>query len=255
LTSPNIAVVMPAYNEAEGLPSFLAEIVEALAPEVGLLHFVVVDDRSTDDTTGALGGLDLGHPVQVISNERNRGHGPSALRAYRAGLETGAELVLHVDGDGQFAGRDLVRVLRVLDEHDDGVHGIRVNRSDPWFRRLLSRLLRTVMVSGGRATALDINTPLRLYRRAPLERLLAETGPDSLVPHVHFSYLEPRLGLAIAAVVVESIPRRGADPTGTTWGRTRRIPLPSRRLVRFVASAGAEVMRSRFAPRPLRGRR
>ena len=237
-TRNHVAVVIPAYNEADALPPFLAEIRTAF-DEIGTpVTLIVIDDASTDGTGAAAAPF-----ADVVRAPRNRGHGPTALAAYVEGLRVGANVIVHVDGDGQFFGADIARVALALDGLNvDLVHGVRRGRKDPWFRRTLSALVRcAVFVLCGRSVP-DVNTPLRAYRREVLERLVAELPEEVLVPHVHFSITEARDRLRVRYVSVASIPRRSAEAQGTMWGagRTRRV-LPPTRLVRFAARALREL--------------
>lgn len=246
----SLAVVLPAHNEEEGIVGFLTEVREAIEATGVSPTFVVVDDLSTDGTVAALEAAAAnGVPVTVIRSAVNRGHGPTALAAWRAGLESGAEAILHVDGDGQFLGEDFPRVLAALD--GDGVRGSRTQRTDPWFRKALTTMVKglTAVVAG--AAVPDVNTPLRVYSSAALAKLLAVVPEDALVPHVHFSINEKRLGLHMRDVTVRSIPRRGSVATGTMWGAAPKAPkLPPRRLVRFARKALAEVVRIDILRRP-----
>ena len=254
MSAPHIAVVMPAYNEADGIGGFLTEIHAHLAPLASRLELIVADDQSTDDTSVAVRGLAL-DDVQVHPQPQNRGHGPTALAAYRAGLDSGAELIVHVDGDGQFAGEDIARIVRAMASTGaDVVHGVRHGRTDAWYRRTLTAMLRlAVRPFAGRAVP-DINTPLRAYRPDVLRALVDAVGPDALVPHVHFSLAEARFGLDIRYVAVRSLPRRGAETTGTMWGGTRGRLVPPPRLRRFVWFALGELWTLSIAPdAPLRG--
>lgn len=235
-----VVVVIPAYNEAEALPSFLAEIRASFDAVQTPVSLVVLDDASTDDTATAAADF-----AEVVRAPRNRGHGPTALAAYAEGLRDAAAVIVHVDGDGQFYGDDIARVALALDDADaDVVHGVRRGRTDPWFRRALSGLVRfAVLVLCGRSVP-DVNTPLRAYRPSTLETLVAGVPVDSLVPHVHFSIAEARSGLRMRYVGVESIPRRALAVQGTMWGEGRsRQVLPPRRLVGFAARALAELWR------------
>lgn len=238
-----VALVMPAYNEAEGLPAFLTEALDAIRAITPEVRVVVVDDRSTDDTASVLAALaatDMSE-LTVISSEVNQGHGPTALAAYRAGLALEPDAVLHVDGDGQFLGPDMARVLRALDDADV-VHGVRSGRSDPWFRRVLTACVGVgvAMLVGHRIP--DVNTPLRAYRGEALRRLLRTVPENAIVPHVQFSIAESRLGLRRKYVRVRSIPRRGLSETGTMWGAGERKPkLPPKKLIAFSVRAVAEV--------------
>jgi glycosyltransferase involved in cell wall biosynthesis len=263
VTIEHIAVVMPAYNEADGIRGFLLEIIEHVAPLAERLDIIVADDRSTDATASVLtklsdevaesgGGVD----VQVQTQARNRGHGPTALAAYRAGLATGAPVIVHVDGDGQFLGRDFPRLIRALQsESADVLHGVRRGREDPWYRRVLSASLRLLVGPfAGRAIP-DINTPLRAYRSEALSELLDAVGPDALVPHVHFSLAEARWRLRVRYVAVKSLPRRGAETTGTMWGGAGQPKLPPKRLRSFARDALQEAWALSLRPgAPMRTR-
>ena len=91
-----VAVVIPAFNEADALPTFLAEIRASFADHSVPVTLIVIDDASTDETAAvALSFAD------VVPAPRNRGHGPTALAAYSAGLASGAEVIVHVDSRGK----------------------------------------------------------------------------------------------------------------------------------------------------------
>ncbi|WP_091503602.1 glycosyltransferase family 2 protein [Microbacterium sp. cf332] len=244
----HIAIVMPAYNEADGIAGFLEEIAEHVAPRCDRLDIIVADDRSTDATAAVVAGLTIAG-VDVQTQPANRGHGPTALAAYRAGLATAADLIVHVDGDGQFTGEDIARVIAALEVEDaDVVHGVRRGRDDPWYRRMLSAGLRLLVRPFAGRGVPDINTPLRAYRPEVISALLDAVGPDALVPHVHFSLAEARRRMRVRYVAVRSLPRRGAETTGTMWGASGQPLLPPPRLRAFARDALAELWRLSLRP-------
>lgn len=247
----HLAVVMPAYNEAAGITGFIREVHASLSSLAKRLDIVVVDDRSTDATAEVLTALRDELPgLTVITADVNRGHGPTALAAYRDGLERHPDLVLHVDGDGQFSGDDLARVVSAAVATDaDVVHGVRLARTDPWFRRALTGCVGMVIALAAGSRIPDVNTPLRAYRPAALEALLATVPADAQVPHVHFSLAEVRRGYRVRYVRVTSQPRRGGDEQGTMWGVADRAPLlPPKRLRQFIRSAAVELWRVSLKP-------
>jgi len=243
MTFRSLAIVMPAFNEAEGLPGFLHEILDAVRPLADQVHLVVVDDCSTDDTVAVLETQMQSMPeLSVHRSAVNRSHGPTALAAYRAGLGFEPDALVHVDGDGQFVGADFPRVLRALE--GDGVqvvHGVRTGRTDPWFRRALTACVGAgvALVAGGRIP--DVNTPLRAYRPEALRALLERCPADAAVPHVHFSIAEAHKKFRRRYIRVRSIPRRGTSASGTMWGAVRKPTLPPRRLISFSLAAAREV--------------
>lgn len=231
---PDVAVVMPAYNEADGIGDFLADLHEAFRA-VGLQAvFWVVDDRSTDNTAQVVRDAAERHGIDahVEGNDRNRGHGPTSVAAWRLGIACGAPIVVHVDGDGQYPGSEVVAIARF---GDDGAIGVRATRADPWYRRILAAALRVYVNALAGVSTQDPNTPLRAYRREVIVDLLGHLPADPLVPSVYLSALGEVRGLSLNRLGVHSGHRRGGAATGTMWsgGRLRRL-LPSRRLIAFV---------------------
>jgi len=68
-----IHILLPAYNEAEGILDLLREI-EATAPSLDEpMRAVVVDDGSTDGTAQQVRSYSGSLPVELIEHEQNRG--------------------------------------------------------------------------------------------------------------------------------------------------------------------------------------
>jgi dolichol-phosphate mannosyltransferase len=252
-SKPSVAVAIPAYNEADGIPGFLTEIDRALSPHVASLRLVVVDDCSSDGTAAALSAIAPGlqGELSVLVNPANRGHGPSVLRAYREALRGEPDYVLQVDGDGQFHGSDLRRVLVLLIDEAHAVSGVRRFRQDPWFRMAMTRLVRTYVNVSFAVGARDPNCPLRGYEASLLQRLLDALPDECLVPNLYLTVVASRRGLALLEVDVSHRVRRGACAEGTTWRGGARSPVPWR-LVRFSVAALRESysLRSAFVAVP-----
>jgi glycosyltransferase involved in cell wall biosynthesis len=235
---PSVAVAIPAYNEARGLPGFLLEIDRALSPRVGSLWLIVVDDASADETRAALKDLapQLQATLEVITNPANRGHGPSLMTAYRRALEVDPDFVCQVDGDGQFHGSDLRRMLVLLLDDAHAVCGVRRFRQDPWFRMAMTSLVRRYLAWAFHVHARDANCPLRGYETRLLADLLASVPDDSLVPNLYLTILASWRGEALLEVDVSHRVRRGGAPEGTMFGRGRRSPIHWE-LIRFSFQA------------------
>jgi glycosyltransferase involved in cell wall biosynthesis len=240
---PSVAVAIPAFNEADGIGEFVREIDAALSPHVGELLLVVADDASTDGTSDVLERLrpELSGQLEVLRAQSNRGHGPTLTSAYRRALELGAEYVLQVDGDGQFHGSDLRRMLVLLRDEAHAVSGVRRFRQDPWFRMVMTRFVRLYMRRSFGVTGRDPNCPLRGYDAAVLRELLPLVPEDSLVPNLYLTVLASRRGLALLEVDVSHRVRRGASAEGSGLGRSGS-PVPWR-LVRFSLAALRESRR------------
>ena len=234
-----IAVVMPAWNEAEGLPDFIRELNHEL--KKWQPSFVVIDDHSTDQT--ALVTKELmksGIDLSLFVNQVNSGHGPSTLRALKEGLNLGVDFIIAVDGDGQCYGRDLARMVEVLaTTQTDVVEGVRVDRTEPNYRKFITLMVRTLVSIKSRKIASDANTPFRAYRSANLSEIVGVIPDDFKIPNLLISTICRKWGFKISEIQIESIPRRGSNPNGSTWGKTARA-IPSKRFVKFCISSGIQ---------------
>ncbi len=108
-----LSVVIPAYNEAEGIRDIVKRVLatEPALLEVGAdaLELVVVDDGSTDDTAD----LAAAHGARVIHHNRNKGYG----RALKTGFHHAkGDLLAFLDADGTYPPEELPLLVKgVLD--------------------------------------------------------------------------------------------------------------------------------------------
>jgi dolichol-phosphate mannosyltransferase len=249
-----VAVAIPAFNEADGIAGFLEEIDRALGPVTSRLRLVVVDDASTDGTREALERVRprLTGTLEVVGGTVNRGHGPAVMDAYRHAVAGGPDFVLQVDGDGQFAGSDLRRVLVLLLDQAHAVCGVRRFRQDPWFRMAMTRLLRGYIHWGFGVIARDANCPLRGYEAPLLAQLLDAVPADSLIPNLYLTIVASRRDLTLLEVDVSHRVRRGTVARGSSWAAGRGWRSSHWRLTRFSVNALREsaALRSRLHAEP-----
>jgi hypothetical protein len=144
-----IAILIPAYNEAENI----GYVLEQMPSEVcGLQTAVlVVDDGSRDGT----GDAAAKHGAVVARHVINRGGGAALRTGYRLMVESGAEVVVTLDADGQHLPAEMQRLVKpVLDGEVDVAHGSRIlGHADDnhfarelgivFFNRLVSLITRT----------------------------------------------------------------------------------------------------------------
>ncbi len=90
-----IAVVIPAYNAHGTLARVLSEIPESLHDGV-----IVVDDGSSPPLEAP--------GFAVLRHDVNRGFGAAQKTGYRAALEAGADRIILLHGDGQYATEDVL---------------------------------------------------------------------------------------------------------------------------------------------------
>jgi hypothetical protein len=119
--SGRIAVLVPAYNEAENIGYVLDRIpFEVCGRETAVL---VVDDGSRDGT----GDVARQHGAAVARHVINRGGGAALRTGYRLMADSAAEIVVTLDADGQHLPSEMERLVQpVLSGEVDVAHGSRV---------------------------------------------------------------------------------------------------------------------------------
>ncbi len=144
-----IAILVPAYNEAENI----GQVLDLMPREVCGVEtsVLVVDDGSRDGT----GDVAAEHGAVVARHVINRGGGAALRTGYRLMVESGAEVVVTLDADGQHLPSEMERLVKpVLDGEVDLAHGSRVlGEADRnafarelgivFFNRLVSFITRT----------------------------------------------------------------------------------------------------------------
>ena len=156
----DLSVVIPAFNEENGIGPGLDEL-HATLKELGLKYeVIVVDDGSTDRTAEEAAA----HDCRVITNVENRGYGASLKRGFS---QARCERVLITDADGTYPAEDIPGLLAVADDYDMVV-GTRTGEKvhDSWARRpARSFLRRFASYLAGRKIP-DLNSGLRLIKRS-----------------------------------------------------------------------------------------
>jgi len=165
--APDLAVVIPAFNETEGITGTLQRLQAALATMAATTEIVVVDDGSTDGTAARAATVP---GVRVITHQENLGYGA----ALRSGiLATSARAVAIIDADGSYAPEALPRLYAIF-EHADMVVGSRslLSSGVAWVRRPGKWMLNTfaTYLSGRRIP--DLNSGQRIMLRSALLRYL-----------------------------------------------------------------------------------
>ena len=132
----SLAIVIPAFNTQASLERVLTEISEELHSNV-----IIVDDGS--ETAIVADGF------RLIRHPSNRRYGAAQKTGYDAALAMGAERIVLLHGDGQYATEDVLALNDVLAACDAAIGSRFLNmeatRSPRW-RRLGNRTL-TIMAN------------------------------------------------------------------------------------------------------------
>lgn len=109
MDSKKVTIIIPAYNEGEGLARTLPKLV-SLAETSGW-EVIVIDDGSSDNTAE----VTRAHGARLLSHPYNKGYGA----ALKTGIRNASnEIIVMMDSDGQHSGSEIHKLLEHIDRYD-----------------------------------------------------------------------------------------------------------------------------------------
>jgi dolichol-phosphate mannosyltransferase len=191
-SAPQLAVVMPIYNEAASIGPVLRDwfsILSSLAPD---FIFLAINDGSKDDTATILSSLrhELGSRLRIV-NKQNSGHGSSCRHGYDMALGEGAAWILQIDSDGQCDPMFFPNFYQDRNRFDC-VFGYRRTRGDGFGRLIVSRCSRALLWLTTATFLKDPNVPYRLIRARALRSALRSIPADFDLQNIALSVVLKR---------------------------------------------------------------
>lgn len=228
----SLAVILPAFNEAERIGPALDELFGYLRrrgehardgsrgagdlPERILI--IVVDDGSTDGTAALVRARPEAAPsssgpaLQVMTVP----HGGKGA-AVRAGmLAADADLLVFADADMATPPDQLPLLVAALDDHEVALgsriqaDGSDMRKSQPVYRRLLGKLFHVVASVWVVGPVQDTQCGFKGFHREAAQDLFERQRITSIVFDVELIYLARRRGYRFAVVPIHWYDRRGS---------------------------------------------
>jgi len=173
------SVVIPLKNEEENIADLIHELEPIMLSLKSPWELICIDDGSTDNTLGILSQLASQKPfLRLLVFDRN--YGQSC--AFDAGFRNArGEWIITLDGDRQNDPSDIPKLL-VEAANYDLICGRRVNRRDPWHKKLTSRLANFVRSRLCGDHVKDTGCSLKVYRRECFQRIKMFKGMHRFLP-------------------------------------------------------------------------
>ena len=205
-----LSVVLPAYNEEANIERVVRDVIAYLEPQGIDYEILPVNDGSADGTGQIIDRLQRGCPrVRALHHPQNRGYGAALRTGFDAAVK---RYVFYMDGDGQFDIKDLDHLLPLASE-DVIVTGYRIERRDPFIRRLNARLfggwLVRVMLG---VYVRDLNCAFKLIPKKVFHAITLESTGALINAELYGRAI--RAGFGIREVGVHHYPREAGVQTG-----------------------------------------
>ncbi len=214
-TPSKVIVVLPAYNEAAGLPALFDRFLASLNGSRLSWQIIVVNDGSTDGTGTVLEQWAMRLPLIRVDHERNRGLGPALKTGLRRALreaQSPDDVLVCMDADNTHDPQYVPALAERIATGADMVICSRFRRGSrqigvPLFRRFLSFGARMVFAVFLRLPGVrDYTCGYRAYRAALLRQGFEHYG-ERLIERSGFACTDELLvNLAPFARRIEEIP-------------------------------------------------
>lgn len=240
--SPDLCIVVPAYNEAANLEALYSEVSHALDAAAVTWQIFVVDDGSGDATAAVLERLHAADGrVRWIRLTRNFG----LQAALAAGLQHApGRAVVIMDADLQDDPAALPAFLEAWTAGADVVYAVRTKRRESWLRRSMVNGFYRVLASLAEIPVPRDAGSFALYDRRVVDAINALPERNRYLPGIR-----AWVGFRQVPVAVPRRARHGGEPVQSFWRLCAlafdgvfafsRAPLRLASILGFVVTAGA----------------
>ena len=187
MSAPQISVIIPVYNEEEGLPALFARLYPALDRLNRDYEVIFINDGSRDRSAALLREQFQQRPdvTRVILLNGNFGQ----HMAIMAGFEhSRGQRVVTLDADLQNPPEDIGKLIAKMDEDYDYIGSIRRLRQDSWWRRKASRAMNWLRERITRVKMTDQGCMMRAYDRAIIDAINRSREVNTFIPALGYTF-------------------------------------------------------------------
>ena len=187
MSRPEVSVVIPVYNEQDGLEALFSRLYPALDALGRSYEVVFINDGSRDASPAMLREQFQRRPdvTRVILFNGNFGQ----HKAIMAGFEhTRGDKVVTLDADLQNPPEEIGKLLAEMDKGHDYVGSIRRSRNDALWRHLASRTMNRFRERITRVRMTDQGCMLRAYSRGIIDAINSCQEVNTYLPALGYTF-------------------------------------------------------------------
>jgi glycosyltransferase involved in cell wall biosynthesis len=160
-----LIIQIPCFNEEETLPITFADLPKQI-DGIDEIEYLIIDDGSKDRTVKVAKEIGINH---IVNQKQNFGLAKGFMSGIDACLRLGADIIVNTDGDNQYSGFDIPKLIQpILEKRADFVVGDRETDKIAHFssiKKKLQKLGSSVVRRAAGSTVADTTSGFRAYSR------------------------------------------------------------------------------------------
>jgi undecaprenyl-phosphate 4-deoxy-4-formamido-L-arabinose transferase len=189
MTTPDITVVIPAYNEEATLPALFDRLYRALDELRRPYEIIFVNDGSQDRSAALLTAQyeKRKDVTRVIFFNGNFGQHRAILAGF---AHARGDTIVTLDADLQNPPEDIGLLMAEIDRGHDYVGSIRRNRNDSIWRRMASQIMNYLRQRITHITMTDQGCMMRAYDRRIIDMINQCNELHTFIPALAYSFAQ-----------------------------------------------------------------
>ena len=194
---PQVSVVIPVYNEEDGLASLFQRLYPALDALKRSYEIIFINDGSHDRSAAMLREQFERRPdvTRVILLNGNFGQHMAIMAGFG---KVRGETIITLDADLQNPPEEIGKLLQKIDTGHDYVGTIRVMRQDSAWRKVASRVMNRVRERFTKVKMTDQGCMLRAYSRNIIRAINDCSEVNTYIPALAYTFARNPVEIEVA---------------------------------------------------------
>jgi undecaprenyl-phosphate 4-deoxy-4-formamido-L-arabinose transferase len=194
---PAVSIVIPVYNEEEGLATLFARLYPALDALGDSYEIIFVNDGSRDRSAAILREQFALRPdvTRVVLFNGNFGQHMAIMAGFE---QTRGDIIITLDADLQNPPEEIARLIAAMREGHDYVGTIRRQRQDSAFRRHASRAMNRLREKITHIRMTDQGCMLRAYSRGIVDAINSCKEINTFIPALAYTFAQKPVEIEVA---------------------------------------------------------
>ncbi len=195
--SPEVSIIIPVYNEAEGLAALFERLYPALDALGASYEVIFINDGSRDKSAALLAQQFHVRPdtTRVILLNGNYGQHMAILAGFE---QSRGEIVVTLDADLQNPPEEIGKLVEKMREGYDYVGTIRQQRQDSLWRKKASRAMNRLRERITKIKMTDQGCMLRAYSRHIIDTINRCGEINTFIPALAYTFAQNPIEVDVA---------------------------------------------------------